>query len=166
MCGSVLLSFVKVPPIFSSISPLFMLPSPPALFFSIISSFPPWLFFLLPSFCPLRSVTVFPRRKSCSEPHLAKMMPLFQNPLGVENTCSSYTGQREIGQIAHFFPCWRWNAHMYPQMRTLSVCTRTHNLSESESKRVWAISLGSFTCRLFIHYLCAMCFQSEVNVWC
>lgn len=72
--------------------------------------FPPphthtFLIFFLSFFSPLRSVTIFPRRKYCSEPLSAEMLLLFQNPLGVENTCSSVLHGAEGNWINRsFFP--------------------------------------------------------------
>lgn len=88
----------------------------------------------LPSFCPLRPVTIFPRRKSCSEPHLAKMMPLFQPhpPTGVENTCSSALHWSEGNwSNCSFFPMlgMKWNAHTYTAHITY-IYTHTTGVSQ------------------------------------
>lgn len=136
ICGDLFLHFHQCLSLLPSISPSFCFPSP-ALFFSIISSslavsLPTSLlsslsFLFLPSFCPLRPVTIFPRRKSCSEPHLAKMMPLFQNPLGVENTCSSAVHWSE-GNWSNrsFFPMMEMKCTHIP---TYTSCTHIHNQS-------------------------------------
>lgn len=134
ICADVLLLLCQSPSLLSSVSPSF------SLFFIISSSLclPTSLlsslsFLLLPSFYPLRSVTVFPRRKSCSEPHLAKMMPLFQNPLGVENTCSSALRWSE-GNWSNrsFFPmlAMKWNAHT---VYTRTCTTKVSQMCETEA---------------------------------
>lgn len=81
----------------------------------------------MPSFCPLRSLTIFPRRKSCSEPHLAKMMLLFQSPLGVENTCSSSLQQSE-GNWSNrsFFPMLEMKSIHIQYIPTFCTNTQKH----------------------------------------
>lgn len=135
---------------------------------------PPPSVLSLPSFCPLRPVTIFPRRKSCSEPHLAKMMPLFQPtplpPTGVENTCSSALHWSE-GNWSNrsFFPMlgMKWNAHTYTAHTHTHKHTTHMNYTVSQCESEKALDLEAFTRRLFTHFSCASCFQSEVeDVWC
>lgn len=43
------------------------------------------------------------------------------------------TGQKEIGQLAHFFPCWRWremHTCSHKRAHTLLTCTYTTNVSQ------------------------------------
>lgn len=79
-------------------------PSPPPLSLRLLLHFS--LSLSLPSFHPSEVSCYFsPRRKYCSELLLAEMVLLFQNPLGVENTCSSVLRRAEGNWINRsFFP--------------------------------------------------------------
>lgn len=107
-----------------------------------LPSLPPHLLplFSRRPFAPLRSVSIFPRRKSRSEPLLAEMMLLFENPLRVENTCSSVQRRSEGNWINRsFFPMLEMerNAHTYPQACTCTV-RRAHAAIVSQKNKMRA----------------------------